>query len=101
MTETMSSTLRQNEDKIYEVMFTSEDVSEVRDSMVASGLNHLRMEPSKLKLAFGELWTGMRGRSGYENLAITAAVAGYMFSGGSDYLSNEHAMAMRRHVDKH
>lgn len=54
------------------------------------------MEPRRMKLAAQELWAGMHGRSGLENLAIVAQVAAYISGGANDPETLEYADALRR-----
>lgn len=75
---------------------TADSPYAVRDALVELGLVHLQMEPAKLAQAMQEIWAGMHGRSGIENLGIVASVFGIMSSAGNNPLTNEYAVALAR-----
>ena len=89
------STLEIFESIIYDEMAETSDPRALGNLYVESGMNHLRMEPGKFKLAAQEIWTGMHGRSGLENLGIIARVGSYIAGGIGDPLTYEHAAALR------
>ena len=96
MTERAPTVLEQREAALYDQLATAQDIYQGRDALVGLGFTHLAMEPNKLKLAMQEIWAGMHGRSGLENLGIVAGVAAYISGGANDPHTLEYAAALRQ-----
>lgn len=94
--ETADTTLGIIEEHCYDTLATTPSPYEARDMLVALGFTHLAMGPQESVLAFQEIWAGMHGRSGTENLGILATVLGTVFNSGPNPLTVEYAAAKAR-----
>ena len=90
------TTLERRQTALYDTLATTDNTYEGRDALVELGFTHLAMEPGKMKQAAREIWAGMHGRSGMENLGIVARVATYISAGARDPETLEYADALRR-----
>lgn len=97
MTERLAdTTLATMERASLSTLATVDNSYDARDILVELGLTHLQMEPEKLFQAFQEIWAGMHGRSGIENLGIVATVFGTMSNNTYNPLTQEYAVALAR-----
>ncbi len=89
------STLEAAEDGLYAVLETSQNPYETQDALTMLGMTHLWMEPARFSQGLREVWAGMHGRPGMQNLGITAQVLLNLTDYGSNLLSKEHAAALQ------
>lgn len=87
------------EDTLNNQISVSDDPHEVKDALTELGLTHVSMGPGRMRRGMQEIWAGMHGRSGLENLGIIARVASGLVSLPNNYLTNEQQVAFNQDRD--
>ncbi|NCU38367.1 hypothetical protein EOL96_04910 [Candidatus Saccharibacteria bacterium] len=82
------SELQQIETELNEQLDTFETPQEGADILVSLGLTHMRMH--EFRRAADEIWGGMHGRTGMQNLGTLAVVGGYFLNSGIDQATRGH-----------